>query len=205
MTTPFDTPLVGYRFVQTQYGDTLQQVAARELGDASRWTQIVALNNLLPPYLTDNPDAATTQVVLNGSYLVIPAASPSSLNPDPNGVFGTDLMLTPDGLLATGRGDFATVSGVDNLAQALRNALATDQGELLFHGGYGSLIRRILGTVNGPTAGLLAAEYATQTVVADPRVKEVKGATATIAADVISVVVQAVPVTGSALPVTAKL
>ncbi|MGF6641777.1 hypothetical protein [Paraburkholderia sp. MM6662-R1] len=205
MTTPFDTPLVGYRFVQTQYGDTLQRFAARELGDASRWTQIVALNNLLPPYLTDDPDAVTSQVVLNGGYLVIPAASPSAQNPDPNGVFGTDLLLTADGLLATNGTDFAVVSGADNLVQALRNALTTDQGELLYHGDYGSLIRRILGTVNGPTAGLLAAEYAGQTVAADTRVKAVQDASATISGDVISVTVQAEPVTGSTLPVTADL
>jgi hypothetical protein len=37
MTTPFDRPLNGYRFVQTQYGDTLPTIAARELGDAGRW------------------------------------------------------------------------------------------------------------------------------------------------------------------------
>ena len=36
MSTPIDRPLQGYRFVETRHGDTLQAVAAREMGDASR-------------------------------------------------------------------------------------------------------------------------------------------------------------------------
>lgn len=205
MTTPFDTPLVGYRFVQTLHGDSLQEVAARELGDATRWTEIIELNGLLPPYLTDDPNAVTTSVVLNGSYIIIPAATPSANNPDPNGIFGTDLLLTADGLLATSNGDFATVSGVDNLVQALTNALRTDQGELLFHGTYGSLIRRLVGAVNGPTAGLLAAEYAKQTVAADTRVQSVQNSTATISGDAISIVVLADTVVGSTSTVAANI
>ena len=31
MSTPFDRPLYGYRFVLTRHGDTLQRIAAREL------------------------------------------------------------------------------------------------------------------------------------------------------------------------------
>lgn len=205
MTTPFDTPLVGYRFVQTESFDTLQQVAARELGDASRWTEIVAINNLLPPYLTDDPEAVTAHVLPNGSYLVIPAASPSARNPDPNGVFGQDLKLTPDGLLDIDGTDFAVVSGVDNLVQALTNALRTDQGELLFHPAYGSLIRRILGSVTGPTAGLLAAKYAKQTVEADSRITSVTSSVATISGDVISVAVKSQTVTGATQPISTDL
>lgn len=205
MTTPFDTPLVGYRFVQTESFDTLQQVAARELGDASRWTEIVAINDLLPPYLTDDPEAVTAHVLLNGSYLVIPAASPSARNPDPNGVFGQDLKLTPDGLLDIDGADFAVVSGVDNLVQALTNALKTDQGELLFHPAYGSLIRRILGSVTGPTASLLAAKYAQQTVAADSRIVSVTSSVATVSGDVISVTVKSQTVTGATQPISTDL
>lgn len=205
MTTPFDTPLVGYRFVQTESFDTLQQVAARELGDASRWTEIVAINDLLPPYLTDDPEAVTAHALLNGSYLVIPAASPSARNPDPNGVFGQDLKLTPDGLLDIDGADFAVVSGVDNLVQALTNALKTDQGELLFHPAYGSLIRRILGSVTGPTASLLAAKYAQQTVAADSRIVSVTSSVATVSGDVISVTVKSQTVTGATQPISTDL
>jgi phage baseplate assembly protein W len=205
MTTPFDKPLIGYRFVQTMFHDTLQGVAARELGDASLWPTIVQLNGLLPPYLTDDPLRATATVFVTGSYLVIPAASPTSLTPDPNGVFLTDLLLDENGLLTAVDGDFATVSGLPNLNQALSNAINTDQGELLYHGTYGSLIRRVLGSVNGPTAALLAAEYAKQAVAADSRIDSVTNSTATISGDVTSVVVQADTVSGKPTTVATKI
>ncbi len=34
-------------------GDTLERIAQRELGDALRWIDIVVLNNLKPPYISD--------------------------------------------------------------------------------------------------------------------------------------------------------
>jgi phage baseplate assembly protein W len=203
MSTVFDKELVGYRFVLTRYGDTLQRVALRELGDASKWTTLVALNKLQPPYLTDDPTAVTDYVVLNGTtHLVLPATSAASAQPDPAAVFGTDLLLTADGFLSITSADFDTVSGVENLSQALRNALATDQGELLFHPTYGTLIRRILGKVAGPTAQQLAAEYAKSTVAADARIKQVDSATATTVGTAITVTVQAETVIGE--PVSAS-
>jgi phage baseplate assembly protein W len=202
MTTIFDTPLAGYRFVQTQYGDTLQAFAARVLGDATNWAQLVALNGLLPPYLTDDADLVSATVVLNGSFIMVPASSPSSASTDPDSVFKTDLLLTPDGFLAVANGDFALVSGVANLTQALENALNTDQGELLFHDSYGTLMRRLIGTGNGPTAGLLAARYAKQTVSADSRISSVTSSVATVLGVVISTDVQAQTIAGTTIPIT---
>jgi predicted Zn-dependent protease len=43
-------PLNGFRLVEIKYGDTLQELAARELGDANKWRDIIAINDLLPPY-----------------------------------------------------------------------------------------------------------------------------------------------------------
>lgn len=205
MTTPFDKPLNGYRFAETQFGDTLQAVAARELGDASQWPLLISLNNLVYPFLTDDPDAVVPGVILNGSYIVIPAASPSADEPDPNSVFGTDVLLAGDGFLATENGDFALVSGAPNLKQALENAIETDQGELKFHLGYGTLIRRILGSVNGPTAALLAAEYAKQTVQADPRISTVPGATGQAAGDIVQVAVSAKTIAATNVDVTRNI
>jgi phage baseplate assembly protein W len=85
---------------------------------------------------------------------------------------------------------------VANLKQALTNALATDQKELLYHPTYGTLIRRILGSVNGPTAQQLAAEYAKSTVAADERISAVDSATASASGTAITVIVQAESVVG---------
>ncbi|HEX7642029.1 MAG TPA: hypothetical protein VF472_07425 [Burkholderiaceae bacterium] len=196
MTTPFDRPLSGYRFVQTDHGDTPQKIAARYLGDASLWTEIVVLNQMAPPYLTDDPGEVAAGVFLNGSYITIPAAAPGAATNDPSTVFGRDVLLV-DGNLTIENGDVALVDGLDNLNQALQNLLQTDQGELLFHQDYGTLIRMLIGSKTGPTAALLAAEYAKGPISADPRINDVTGATGTVGADGLQVVVQAVTVQGA--------
>ncbi len=48
----FSRTLTGWRFVETLANDTMQGIAARELGDASRWVDLVNINGLTPPYLT---------------------------------------------------------------------------------------------------------------------------------------------------------
>lgn len=203
MTTVFDRALAGYRYVRTRPRDTLQRVALRELGDASKWTSLIAINKLQPPYLTDEASLAGDTVLLNGSsqYLIVPAATAASQNADPTSVFGTDIGLDDNGLIMLGDVDIATISGTANLSQALENALATDQGELLFHPSYGTLIRRILGATVGPTRTQLAASYAQATVVADARISTAT-ATATASGDAITIAVEAVTVAGESASAT---
>lgn len=196
MSTPFDRPLVGYRFVLTQWGDTLQKVAARELGDAGRWAEIIVLNGMVYPYLTDDPDAVIPGVFLNGGYITIPASTPGAATNDPNEVFGQDILLT-DGKLTFANGDVAIVSGLKNLEQALGNALKTDQGELLYHTSYGSLVRTVIGGKNDPVATLLAANYAKEVVAADGRIQSVTSSVGTSKGDAISVTVVAETIQGT--------
>ncbi|WP_176058142.1 DUF2634 domain-containing protein [Paraburkholderia sp. BCC1876] len=205
MPSIFDTPLTGFRFVNTQHGDTLQEFAARVMGDATNWAMLIGMNNLAPPYLTDDPAQVTDGVVLNGSPLMVPAATPAPSD-DPNDVFKTDVLLDADGFLSiTDNGDLATVSGSANLVQALENALDTDQGELIYHPSYGYRGRRLLGSKNGATAGLMAARYAKQTVAADSRISSVTSSTATVQGDAIATVVQAETVVGTKVPVATTI
>jgi phage baseplate assembly protein W len=201
MPSIFDTPLNGFRHVQTQYGDTLQTFAARVLNDTTQWPILIGMNGLIPPYLTDDPDSVVPGVVRNGSFLMIPASTQST-STDADDVFKTDGLLNADGTLnVTENGDIGTVSGIANLTQALENALDTDQGELIYHLGYGYLGRRLLGAQNGPTAGLLAARYAKQTVSADSRIAQVDDSTATVIGDSIATVVQAETIAGTKVPI----
>jgi phage baseplate assembly protein W len=195
-------PLYGYRFVETRHGDSLQVIAARELGDANRWQELIAYNGLVPPFITDNPAQATPGVLLSGGLIRVPAPQPVvTTTTDPDKVFGIDVQLDKGALVIIG-GDMAVVSGRANLRQALKHRVETDRGELMFHPTYGSRIRRLIGTVNGPTAGMLAAQYAKAAVETDDRVKQVTVAQASIDGDTIRVDVEAEPVVGRIVDLT---
>lgn len=202
MTTAYQRPLYGYRFAEIRHGDTLQTIAARELGDASLWTDLIAYNDLKAPFVTDDPAQAKAGVLLSGSLIRLPAPAPiatTATNADE--VFGTDILLDR-GQLVVVDGDLSVAEGLDNLHQALTHRIDTDRGELLFHQDYGSLVRSVVGTVNGPTAALLASEYAKSTVLADDRIQQVTQATAEVVGDTIRVSVEAQPIVGKVIDVT---
>lgn len=202
MSTVFDKPLNGYRFVDTYFGDTLQKIAARELGDAAQWGTLISYNNLVPPYLTDDPMQVAPGVLLTGSAILVPAGAPViSTTTDPNKVFETDLDLTK-GLLSGANGDFAVVSGRDNFRQALKHNIETPQGQLLWHTWYGSLCSRMVGAVNGPTQALLTEKYAAASLKTDPRVSDVTKAIATISGDSLTIQIEVMPVVGRPLQLT---
>jgi phage baseplate assembly protein W len=202
-TTVFSKPLTGYRFVDTLRGDTLQKVAARELGDAGQWGNLISYNNLVPPYLTDDPTQVKEGVLLTGSQILVPAGAPVvSTTTDPKLVYQVDALLK-NGLLQVENGDFATVSGIQNLAQALKNNVETPQGALLWHTSYGSLCRRINGAINGPTQAQLVEAYAIASLETDERVQEVDKAIATISGDSISLQLEVIPVVGRPIQLTA--
>ncbi len=95
-------------------------------------------------------------------------------------LYGTDLRLVfsreGEGVdLATGLHDLETVSGLDNLVQALTLRLLVDKGELdgLGHPRYGSRIRDLIGEpLDRPNLELLR-RYVRQELQRDPRVAEV--------------------------------
>lgn len=193
----FDRPLAGFRLVDVLHGDTLQEIAARELGDASMWVDIANINNLIPPYITDNPDEASDRVLLSGGVLLVPARTPiagqgGTTEAD---IYGTDLLLR-DGDLVAENGSLVVVSGRENLKQALINRNKTERGEMLWNPTYGSMVRSLLGAVSGPSSALLAAQYVAATFRADYRVKDVASSRATVAGDVVRVVCEVVPVSG---------
>ncbi len=201
-----ERPLFGFRFVEIQRGDTLQSISARELGDASRWAELIAYNGLVPPFVTDDASAVRGGVLLSGSLLRVPAPVPViTTTTDPDKVFEVDVALDSRGQMTVENGDFVVVSGRANLRQALKHRVITDRGELMFHPNYGSLIRRLIGSINGPTAALLAAQFAKSAIQADQRIKQVTKATADVVGDVINVSVEAQPVVGRVVDVDASL
>lgn len=200
--TDFTRPISGFRFVQTRHGDTLRAVALRELGDAKHWAKLGALNGLVPPYLTDNPAEVRAGVLLTGSSIRVPSASAvADAGVVPDEVFLSDCQLERGAFRFAG-GDFALVSGRDNLRQALAHRIVTDHGELMFHPRYGANLGRLIGTLSGPVRELVAADYVDEALAAENRVREVSRVTATTQGDRLSVEAEVVPISGVKLNVS---
>ncbi|WP_431860120.1 GPW/gp25 family protein [Azospirillum sp.] len=192
----------GYRKAEVRVGDSLQTIAARELGDARRWYDLANLNNLLPPYITDDPATAGPRVLLVGATLMVPSAAPTpSAVTDRDDVFGTDVALAGGKLEVDEAGDLRTVSGTTNLKQALTHRLVTRPGELLFHPDYGCGVYELIGRKGGAATNKLAAVLVERALRADPRVDRVASAVATISGDSVRVESTAVTVDGKHLPV----
>lgn len=198
----FERVLPTHRLVQIHHDDSLQAIADREMGDANRWPELVWLNSLKHPYLTDDPGQATKHVLLSGTYIRVPA--PVGINAaDSNRgqVFERDCRMT-DKLLQVGEGgDLDVASGADNLRQQLQHRVSTPRGQATRHPDYGCLIWRLLGTVNGPVAGFLGSEYVKSALKADYRVSSVTSSTAEVIGDRISITAQAKAIEGSVVDV----
>lgn len=195
----FTRQITGFRYVQTRFGDTLQAVAARELGDAGQWSKLAWLNGLVSPYLTDDAAQVSSGVLIAGSTIRIPAVSAqvdAAMVPDQ--VFLKDVQLQ-NGELQFENGDFAVVSGRDNLRQALSNRIATNHGELIFHGGYGANLGRLIGALNGPVRNLVAQKYVLDALNEESRIQTVNNVTATTQGDRLAIEAEVVPITGAAL------
>jgi phage baseplate assembly protein W len=198
----FDRALTGWRFVETHGGDTLQEIAARELGDASRWVDLIDINGLEPPFLIGDPKLAGPRVKLYGQLIMVPASTAQATSDtDPEAVFGVDIALDIAGrLTAVANGDLSIVGGHANLKQALQNRITTDTGELLFHLDYGCKVRRMVGIANGPGAGLIGGQYVRSAILSDPRIDSVSSVTVTVRGDALQIQGTAIAIAGA--PIT---
>lgn len=186
-------PAPPVRYAEVHYGDTLQAIALRELGDASAWLDLVVLNGLKPPYVAAR---AALGVLAYGDVIQLPAGvSTISAEVLPADLYGTDVMVTGN-QLPIANGDFLLVSGVPNLRAALGRRVLVEKRELAFHPEYGCYVRRLLGRVNGPTSGQLAAFYVKSALLEDERVRDVPSCDADIAGDQIRVNAVVLPITG---------
>lgn len=198
--------LSGFRHVEIQQGDTLQAIAARELGDASLWVDLITINGLNYPYLTGDATAVLEAdpgtLKLYGESLIVPAgAAVTSSTDDPSRVFGVDVLLQAGRLVAGPTGDLALVAGRANLEQAIDNRIETPLGDLVWHQQYGCGIHKLKGRGGDVGAVTLSAKYVEAALVDDPRITQAE-ATAVLAGDAIDVTGKAQPVTGSAIDFT---
>jgi phage baseplate assembly protein W len=207
-TVTWQQTVTGTRAVPTLLGDTMERIALRETGDAANWYQLVALNGLLPPYISDDPTVGGINGVLLAGQNTVKVTSPApaaSGVADADDVFGTDVLLTSGQMTIGAAGDFQTVTGPDNLVQAMNLALGTHQGELVYHSTYGDRVFELLGKPNNGSIDQLAAAYVSRCIAADPRIDSVSGVTVTAAGGTAALVATAVAVNGKRLPVGTTL
>ncbi len=199
----FERQMPKYRLAETHAGDTLQRVAAREMGDANRWPELVWLNNLISPFLTDVESEATDRVLLTGSLIRIPAPIGVSTNGTERAqVYERDCRMVNRRLTDDGNGDIAVVAGVPNLTQQLKHRIITPRGQAIRHPEYGCLVWLLQGNVAGPTASLLGAQYVKSAVEADYRVSRVTNATAEVTGDVTRINATAEAIAGGKVDVS---
>lgn len=198
----FERKVPPCRIVETNHGDTLQGIASRELGDANRWPELVWINSLTHPYITDDAARVMPGVLLSGSMIKVPApVGVFTDDADRGQVFERDCALVDKQLSADSGGDISVFTGANNLKQQLEHLICTPRGQILRHPNYGCMLYRLLGTVGGPIAKKLGSDYVKSSLLSDYRVSSVDYSTAEIIGDTIRVTARAVAVEGSIVDV----
>jgi len=199
----FERELPNFRIVETHFGDTLQTVADRAMGDANRWPELVWINALVAPYITDDPARVSAGVLLSGAFIKVPAPGgwQGTGSSERGQVYERDCAMVGRQLQATDDGDFAVVAGADNLRQQLGNRVATPRGQLIRHPEYGCLVYRLLGKVNGPTAARLGADYVKAALAADYRVRSVDYSVAEASGDTVKIQAKATAIEGGVVDI----
>lgn len=164
--------------------DTLESLAARYLGDSSRWYEIVLVNGLRSPYMSRSGIPGTVGV---GDLLSIPTPAPQStraIAEDPEAeLWGKDFALVETGKSRPGAPavdyaidrrtyrDFRFVSGEANLRQALQMRVWTEQGSMPHAPAYG-LSRAVGEGITDDFLTLLRVELR-RTIASDSRVSRI--------------------------------
>lgn len=193
----FEQPMPSYRLAETRWGDDLQAIASREMGDANRWPELVWINSLTFPYITNDQARVGAGVLLAGQFIKVPAPAGVLTDDAERGqVYERDCAMRARLLSADAGGDIAVVAGADNLRQQLQHRLDTPKGQARRNPDYGNQTHRLKGRVNGPAAALMAAEYTKAALIADYRVDRVEDASAEVVGDAIRVTARAVAIEG---------
>lgn len=186
---------VTVRYIDTHYGDTLQAIALREMGDSARWTELIWLNDLLPPYITDDLALAGSRVLLSGAKLAIPMVG-GGVDPDEKETFGTDVALDKFGLLYTESGDLQVSSGFQNLKLAMIRRVITEKRAKGFSPEYGCWVGLLRGEKLGAAQLALAAFYVKSSLLEDDRVSDVLSCVAVADGDAIKISATVQPIDG---------
>lgn len=129
-------------------GMTLERLAQQQLGDSTRWGEIVEVNNLKAPYISEDPQEARDGVLKPGDNILIPIPVQNGFSQVPVGKenkltkgmseleksLGTDLKVNKDfDLVLTSSGDLELVAGAENMAQGTLLKLSYEPQEVMLY------------------------------------------------------------------------
>lgn len=188
-------PAPRVRHAEVHYGDTLKRISLRELGDASRWFELVLLNGLKPPYIVA-PEDAGIGLLAYGDFIRVPALNGLPAAADAAETYLRDLQVT-GGRLQASNGDLALVEGIENLSQALCHRVAVPKRDLGFHPFYGCWVHTLKGGGVRADTARLAAFYVKSALAEDYRVRRVESCVGKAISDQIEVRAVVIPITGT--------
>lgn len=173
-------------------GDDVESVAARELGDASRWPEVVRLNALGHPYIANarRPGAA---VAVPGDEIWLPASTARPRPPTEDDPLGRDIAAAWS-FRDTG-GGLNVVTGGQCLLQGLTTRLTGTLGEDPLFPSLG-----IAAAIGQPAGG--GAEVGVsvrRAVIADRRVDSIAKLEAFVEGDAVGIEVEVVAIDGQRL------
>jgi hypothetical protein len=126
----------------------IERIALEHLGDLNRWVEIVELNDLRAPFITQDPQDTRSNILKPGDSFLIPQPIINGFSEVPNTLvnhltkdldvveksLGVDFEVTKEfDLVLSNSGDISLVAGVQNLAQAIVLKLGYEKGELIEH------------------------------------------------------------------------
>lgn len=156
---------------QIRTGDTVVGLAARLMGDPTRWPELVKLNSLRAPYIAKAPAAG---VLAYGDMILYPYSGVSEAPVDSLQLeiqtYKRD-WLSKNRDLVMNRLDIVAVSGLENLREALSRRIRTPLGTHPFHPGYGSNVALNVGEIPGVFRLNMLATDAQAAIMRDPRVE----------------------------------
>lgn len=165
-------------------GISLERLAQQELGDSTRWGEIVEINNLKPPYISDDPKESRDGVLKAGSNILIPQPTLNGFSQTPVGKenkltkgmselernLGVDLKVDSNfDLVLSSSGDLEVVAGADNMAQGTILKLSYEPGDVMLYPSLGAGLT--VGKKFPPLDDI--KDRITNSLLQDPRVSKV--------------------------------
>jgi len=166
-------------------GQSLEDIAFVNYRDWNRWVEIAVLNNLIPPYITDDPEEAGERIKIAGDRIIIPSdgsqvdtnvviSGENRFNSDLSETekrLGIDFKLTDQFDLAfNNRSDIELIRGGQNAGQAIKIKMNLEKGDLRLHPRTG--LGLIIGEKVTDADGLF--DSITNTILADPRFSSIR-------------------------------